>query len=84
MSYRRACNHDYKVAEKSNALQYDDMGYPLRLYIYKCQKCSKTDHKWIDVDVNELKESETGESFLLKWKPVERCNKFNENGIYSR
>ena len=72
MLLRRTCNHDYKVIEKSNALQQDDMGYPLRLYICKCQKCGKTDQKWIDVDVKELKELETGESFLLEWKPIMR------------
>lgn len=36
------CNHDWYITEKSNVLQLDDMGYPLRLFICKCSKCGKS------------------------------------------
>lgn len=61
------CNHTWIVKERSNALQLDDMGYPLRLFICKCVKCGKFEQRWIDVGLKELKELETGESVLLKW-----------------
>lgn len=62
------CNHDWKVEERSNAIQLDDMGYPLRLFIVRCSKCGKSDQHWIDVSTKELEELKTGESFLLKWR----------------
>ena len=62
------CNHRYRVTERSNALQLDNMGYPLRLFICVCEKCGDCKHEWIDVPKEELKELDTGESFLLKWK----------------
>jgi hypothetical protein len=64
------CNHDWKRTAKSNVLQLDDMGYPLRLYICKCTKCGKSDQMWIDVSEKALKELETGESVLLKWEKL--------------
>ena len=64
------CRHNWEVIEKSNVIQQDDMGYPLRLFIVKCTKCGKTDQHWIDVNEKELKELETGESILLKWTPI--------------
>ena len=36
-----------KIIERSNVIQYDDMGYPLRLCICQC-KCGMTDQQWID------------------------------------
>lgn len=62
------CNHKWEIAERSNALQLDDMCYPLRLFICKCYKCGRFDQQWIDVDESELEELETGESILLKWQ----------------
>ena len=50
------CNHNWKVTERSNVLQLDDMGYPLRLFIVECSKCGKSDQQWIDVSKEELKE----------------------------
>lgn len=69
-SFKKQCSHKWKIIEKSNALQQDDMGYPLRLFICKCSKCGKSEHMWIDVDTEELDELKTGESFLLKWRSV--------------
>ena len=68
MWYKVKCNHDWRISERSNVLQLDDMGYPLRLFICKCSKCGKSDQQWIDVAEEELKELKTGESVLLKWK----------------
>ena len=42
------CKHKFEVTERSNALQFDDMGYPLRLCIVKCAKCGKAEQQWLD------------------------------------
>ena len=68
MFKRKQCRHNWIVSERSNALQLDEMGYPLRLFICKCTKCGKSNQQWIDVNEEELNELKTGESFLLKWK----------------
>lgn len=62
------CNHNWQITKRSNALQQDDMGYPLRLCILKCSKCGKSDQMWIDVAEEALQELETGESVLLTWE----------------
>lgn len=64
------CKHDWRFTEKSNILQVDDMGYPLRLYIEKCCKCGESRQSWIDVPTYHLDELKTGESVLLRWTPV--------------
>lgn len=64
------CNHDWETTERSNVIQQDDMGYPLRLCIWECSKCGKSDQVWLDVSEEALKELETGESVLLKWHKV--------------
>lgn len=61
------CNHKWVITERSNILQQDDMGYPLRLCICKCSKCGKYDQKWLDMPEDDLKELETGKSVLIKW-----------------
>jgi hypothetical protein len=65
------CDHDWHVTEKSNALQFDSMGYPLRLYIRKCSKCGVCDQQWLDVSEKVADEVKTGESFNLTWEKVE-------------
>ena len=55
------CKHDYEVTEMTNVLQQDDKGYPLRLCIWKCTKCGKSEQVWLDVAEEALKELETGE-----------------------
>ena len=62
------CNHNWQICERSNVIQQDEMGYPLRLCICKCSDCGKYDLMWIDVAEEALKELKTGESVLLKWK----------------
>lgn len=61
------CNHKWKVNQRSNALQLDEMGYPLRLCIVKCCKCGKYDQHWLDTEESALDELKTGESFLVNW-----------------
>ena len=63
---KKKCNHEWHITEKSNVLQLDDMGYPLRLYICKCNKCGKSEHRWIDVSVSDCEELESGKSVLAK------------------
>lgn len=67
---KKVCNHDWKVTERTNVLQQDDMGYPLRLCLIECIKCGESKHRWIDVSEEALKELETGESVLLEWSKV--------------
>ena len=57
---RKKCNHRFIVTERSNALQQDDMGYPLRLCICKCEKCGFSKQEWLDTSEEALKELETG------------------------
>ena len=61
-------NHKWVVTERSNALQCDSMGYPVRLCICECSKCHKTEQFWLDTDLSAIKEIESGKSFLLKWE----------------
>lgn len=61
------CKHKWKCVKRSNLLQLDDMGYPLRLFIFECSKCHITKQMWVDVPVEELEELDTGKSALVKW-----------------
>lgn len=61
------CKHRWEVVERSNALQQDSMGYPLRLCILKCSKCGKLEQQWLDTSDDALDELKTGNSFLVKW-----------------
>ena len=61
------CKHRGEVVERSNALQQDSMGYPLRLCILKCSKCGKLEQQWLDTSDDALDELKTGKSFLVKW-----------------
>ena len=61
-------NHKWEVLARSNALQQDSMGYPLRLCIVECAKCGKTDQMWLDDNVGALDEIESGKSFLVEWR----------------
>jgi hypothetical protein len=62
------CEHDWHIEKKSNVLQLDSMGYPLRLYICKCSKCGASEQRWYDVAKEQADELKTGESFLLTWE----------------
>lgn len=62
------CSHNWVVHKRSNVIQQDDIGYPLRLFICQCSKCGKYEQQWIDVSEKELEELKTGKSVLLEWK----------------
>ena len=40
--------HNWQIKERSNVIQYDNMGYSLRLFLMKCSKCNQTRQEWID------------------------------------
>lgn len=66
--FKKICSHDYKVETRSNALQQDEMGYPLRLCICRCTKCGKSTQKWLDTDIKALDELKSGKSVLVTWE----------------
>ena len=45
--------HKWVLSERSNIIQFDDMGYPLRLFICQCKKCGMTEQMWIDSAVSK-------------------------------
>ena len=49
-----------KILRRSNAIQFDEMGYPLRLCIFKCEYGATT-QRWVD----------TGERYEMKENDVE-------------
>ena len=59
------CKHNYIIAEKSNILQLDDMGYPLMLCIAKCRKCGKSKQIWVDVNKKLIYNNKYE---ILKWE----------------
>lgn len=65
------CKHNWNIDKRSNILQLDDMGYPLRLFICKCSKCGKSKQMWLDVSVQEAEEIKTGASFWIAWSDYE-------------
>ena len=57
-------NHHYsKLIERSNAIQFADDGYPLRLCLYECDKCGKRFQTWIDT-------SKKPDDVVVKWEKV--------------
>ncbi len=62
--------HGFKIVERSNVLQQDSMGYPLRLCICQCTKCRKTEQQWLDTSEEALQELDDGRSVLLEWTKV--------------
>lgn len=58
---------DFEITHISNVIQFDEMGYPLRLVIVKCKHCGKTDQQWIDTNKRyELKPNEVE----CKWEKI--------------
>ena len=66
--FRKPCSHSFTAKTRSNALQLDGIGYPLRLFICKCEKCGVYDQMWIDVPKEEVKELDSGASVLVQWE----------------
>ena len=76
------CGHQWNLKERSNVIQFDDMGYPLRLFICECDRCKKNDQMWID-------SSECKEDVVLKWTeeenipiPPKGYKKLFTNGLF--
>ena len=64
----RARGHDWEVTERSNTIQQDEMGYPLRLCIVTCKRCGISEHHWLDTNISALDELKIGKSVLLEWE----------------
>jgi hypothetical protein len=65
-----SCKHNWNIDKRSNILQLDDMGYPLRLFICKCSKCGESEQMWLDVSIQEAEEIKTGASFWIAWSDL--------------
>lgn len=61
----KANKEHFRVIERSNVIQYDEMGYPLRLVMIDLGN-GTVDHVWRDIKENELKENDVE----LKWTKV--------------
>ena len=83
----KSCEHtNLKILQKSNVLQMDYNGYPVRLCICECEDCGCTDQFWLDESLEKAKEElKNGTSVLLEWDDEKRqkgwicprCNKVN-------
>ena len=62
--FKKLHKHDFnKFAYTSNVVQFDSMGYPLRLCIMKCG-CGMTNQEWIDVSESSV----TDKDVVLEWE----------------
>lgn len=52
-----------KIIMSSNVIQYDEMGYPLRLVMFD-QEDGTVKHVWRDIDEAEVRENDV----VLKWE----------------
>lgn len=55
--------HKMSIKEKSNVIQRDSFGYPLRLCIMECKGCGYTEQVWLDTNEKE-------DDIELKWKQL--------------
>lgn len=60
---RRSRKFVSKIIMSSNVIQYDEMGYPLRLVMFD-QEDGIVNHVWIDIDEAEVRENDV----VLKWE----------------
>ena len=62
--FKKLHKHNFnKFAYASNVVQFDNMGYPLRLCIMKCD-CGITNQEWVDVPESSV----TNKDVILKWE----------------
>lgn len=66
--FKKICDHQWKVYKKSNVLQLDEIGWPLRLCICECSKCGTYDQKWLIASLTDMDKLQTGELVLLEWE----------------
>ena len=64
---KKKCTHQYKVTDRSNAIQVDQMGYPLQLCVCECEKCGKIEQQWIDAPTDILKDMAKNGYVRVKW-----------------
>lgn len=69
--FRKNCDHSYSAKRKSNVIQLDFMGYPMRLCVCKCEKCGKIKYMWIDEPLSAKAELENGSSVLVEWREID-------------
>lgn len=67
MKTPETCKHKYALAELSNVIQYDEMGYPLLLCAVQCRRCGHVKQIWNDVPM-DYEKSHPG-TVVLKWLP---------------
>ena len=62
--FKKSHKHDFnKFAYTSNVVQFDNMGYPLRLCIRECDY-GITNQEWVDVPESNV----TDKDVILKWE----------------
>ena len=59
--FKRKCKHEYVRTHISNVIQYDDLGYPLRLCIFECKHCKSSKQEWYDTVERDADQ-------ILKWR----------------
>lgn len=65
------CKHPKSVIfAKSNVIQFDQVGFPMRLETLECLICGKKYYAWNYIKESELDELSTGKSVLCKWENV--------------
>lgn len=66
---RKICEcDDLEILEKSNVLQTDHDGYPVRLCICRCKTCGRVDQHWLNESLEKAQEElKNGISVLLNW-----------------
>lgn len=83
---RKFCKcDDLEILEKSNVLQLDHNGYPLRLCLCKCKTCGRTSQKWLDESLGKAQEElKNGISVLCEWNYGENKTSNNEGWVCPR
>lgn len=66
--FNKLCNHDWEITQVSNVIQFDSMGYPLRLVIQECKKCGKSEQAWYD-------STQKKDDVVCEWYEPEKSNR---------
>lgn len=62
--------HDFELKEKSNIIQFDDTGYPVRLCLLVC-RCGMSKQEWLYTNRVE-------DDIELKWSEISDEEKISE------
>lgn len=52
--------HQWRIKQRSNVIQSDSLGYPVRLFICECSRCRKSEQIW-------LASTECKNDVVLQW-----------------